>query len=171
ARRVWSRAGDAEARANRGMGVTGGQANEAGLDGPPRRAHDRGMTHHTDVLRLHARSVELFLERVRAVPDDAWEGPTPSAPWTVRDLVNHVVGEDRWTAPLMAGKTIAEVGDSLDGDPLGGGPVQAAEHAGKEAVAAFGEPGAADRTVHLSFGDTPATEYAWQLVADAVCPG
>jgi uncharacterized protein (TIGR03086 family) len=129
------------------------------------------MTHHTDVLSLHARSVELFLERVRAVPDDAWDRPTPSAPWTVRDLVNHVVGEDRWTAPLMAGKTIAEVGDSLDGDLLGDMPVGAAEQAGKDAVASFGEPGAADRTVHLSFGDTPATEYAWQLVTDHVIHG
>jgi len=129
------------------------------------------MTPDTDVLRLHARSVELFLERVRAVPEDAWERPTPSAPWTVRDLVNHVVGEDRWTAPLMAGKSIAEVGDSLDGDLLGGMPVQAAEQAGKEACVAFGEPGAGDRTVHLSFGDTPATEYAWQLIADHVVHG
>jgi uncharacterized protein (TIGR03086 family) len=129
------------------------------------------MTHHTDVLALHARSVELFLERARAVPDDAWDGPTPTAPWSVRDLVNHVVGEDRWTAPLMSGKTIAEVGDRLDGDLLGDLPVQAAERAGKEACAAFGEPGAGDRTVHLSFGDTPATEYAWQLVADHVVHG
>jgi uncharacterized protein (TIGR03086 family) len=71
----------------------------------------------------------------------------------------------------MAGKTIAEVGDSLDGDLLGDLPVQAAEQAGKEAVASFGEPGAGDRTVHLSFGDTPATEYAWQLVADHVVHG
>jgi uncharacterized protein (TIGR03086 family) len=129
------------------------------------------MTTDIDVLRLHARSVELFLERVRAVPEDAWDRSTPSAPWSVRDLVNHVVGEDRWTAPLMAGKTIAEVGESLDGDLLGGMPVEAAEQAGKEAVAAFGEVGAADRTVHLSFGDTPATEYAWQLVADHVVHG
>jgi uncharacterized protein (TIGR03086 family) len=129
------------------------------------------MTHHTDVLQIHAQSVELFLERVRAVPEDAWDRPTPCAPWDVRDLVNHVVGEDRWTAPLMAGKTIDEVGDSLDGDLLGELPVQAAEQAGKEAVAAYGEPGAGDLTVHLSFGDTPATEYAWQLAADHVIHG
>ena len=129
------------------------------------------MTHHHDVIALHNRSVELFLDRVRSVPDGAWDRPTPSADWDVRALVNHVVGEDRWTAPLMAGQTIENVGDRLDGDLLGTLPVAAAEQAGKEACAAFGEPGAAERTVHLSFGDTPATEYAWQLIADHVVHG
>ena len=51
---------------------------------------------------------------------------------------------------------------------LGAAPREAAEAAGKVAIASFGEPGAIERTVHLSFGDTPAEEYAWQLVADHV---
>ena len=68
----------------------------------------------------------------------------------------------------MAGQTIAAVGDRLDGDLLGDLPAQAAEEAGTEAVAAFGQPGASERIVHLSFGDTPAEEYAWQLIADHV---
>ena len=32
--------------------------------------------------------------------------------------------------------------------------------------AAIAEPGALDRTVHLSFGDHPGAEYAMQLAAD-----
>ena len=40
----------------------------------------------------------------------------------MRDLVNHVVGEDRWTVPLVEGRTIADVGSSLDGDLLGDDP-------------------------------------------------
>lgn len=123
------------------------------------------MTRH-DVVDLHARSVELFLDRVRAVPESAWDAPTPCADWDLRALVNHVVGEDRWTVPLMAGGTIEAVGDSLDGDLLGALPVQAAQDAGKDAVASFAEPGAVERVVALSFGDTPAEEYGWQLVAD-----
>jgi uncharacterized protein (TIGR03086 family) len=175
ARSVFNRAGDADARTNRGTGDTTGQANDSGLDAAVERAHHRGMdsdeTSKTDVVQLHARSVELFLGRVRSVPDDAWTGPTCCPPWDVRALVNHVVGEDRWTAPLMTGQTIAEVGDRLDGDLLGESPVQAAEDAGKEAVSAFSEPGAVGRTVHLSFGDTPAEEYAFQLLADHLIHG
>jgi uncharacterized protein (TIGR03086 family) len=129
------------------------------------------MSSSPDIVAIHARSVEAFLDRVRAVPDDAWERATPCTDWNVRELVNHVVGEDRWTGPLVAGKTIADVGDSLDGDLLGADPKEAAQAAGKEAMVAFGEPGAAERTVHLSFGDTPASEYAWQLTADHLIHG
>ena len=65
-----------------------------------------------------------------------WSAPTPCADWDVRQLVNHVVGEDRWTKPLVNGRTIAEVGGSLDGDLLGDQPVAAARSAADEAVEA-----------------------------------
>jgi len=126
------------------------------------------MSRQPDVVDLYARSVEAFLDTIRVVPDEAWAGPTPCADWDVRALVNHVVGEDRWVEPLVAGKTIAEVGDALDGDLLGADPKAAAEAAAKVAVAAFSETGALARTVHLSFGDIPAEEYAWQMMADHV---
>lgn len=124
-----------------------------------------------DVVQMHTRAVELFLDRVRTVPDGAWARPTPCADWDVRTLVNHVVGEERWVVPLLEGKTIEQVGATLDGDLLGELPGQAAEEAGKAAAAAFAEPGAADRVVHLSFGDTPAEEYAMQLIADHLVHG
>jgi len=119
-----------------------------------------------DVLALHARTVDLWLDRVGAVSADQLAGPTPCSEWDVRALLNHVVGEDRWTPPLVAGSTIEAVGDRFDGDLLGADPGEAAEQAGREAVASFAEPVAGERTVHLSFGDTPAQEYAWQLAAD-----
>ena len=119
-----------------------------------------------DVLALHARALDQWMDRVRALSADQLGDPTPCSEWDVGALVNHVVGEDRWVSPLVEGKTIAEVGDALDGDLLGSDPVGAAEQAAKEALMAFAEPGARERTVHLSFGDFPAEEYAWQLVAD-----
>ena len=52
----------------------------------------------------------------------------------MRDLVNHVVGEQRWVVPLLEGRTVAEVGDALDGDLLGQAPQEAAASAAKAAV-------------------------------------
>ena len=81
-------------------------------------------------------------------------------------LVHHVVEEQRWAPPLFAGATIAEVGDRFAGDLLGADPVATLDEASRAALAAAEAPGALDRTVHLSFGDVDAAEYAMQLAAD-----
>jgi uncharacterized protein (TIGR03086 family) len=91
---------------------------------------------------------------------------TPCTEWSVRDLVNHVVGEDAWTVPLMRGATIAEVGDSLDGDLLGDEPGPVAVRKAQEAVDLVAETLPQGRTVHLSYGEERAEEYVCQLAAD-----
>lgn len=121
-----------------------------------------------DVPGLYARAVERFGELLRSVRDDQWDDPTPCTGWTVRDLTNHVLSENRWAPPLLAGRTIAEVGDALDGDLLGDDPARAWDEAAAEAVAAVREPGALERTVHLSFGDFPGRFYVGQLLSDHV---
>jgi uncharacterized protein (TIGR03086 family) len=124
-----------------------------------------------DVIELHKRTVETFLERVEAIGDDGWSAPTPCPDWVVRALFNHVVGEDRWTAPLLGGSTIAEVGDRFEGDLLGADPVGSANDAAAEAVAAVGYQLPAGGTVHLSYGDEDMAEYVRQLAADHLIHG
>src|SRR3954451_20904568 len=111
------------------------------------------VTHGTlDTASLHRRSVEGWMATLDTVPDGAWDDPTPCRGWSVRDLVNHVVGEDLWTAPLLSGATIEQVGDRFEGDVLGADPRAAARAAGREALDATGalEPAS---TVHLSYGE------------------
>jgi len=127
---------------------------------------ERPPTGTAPLADLHARACEEFGDRVRAVRADQWGSPTPCTDWDVRTLVNHVVGEDRWTPSLLAGQTIAEVGDRFDSDLLGADPAGAYQQAAAEAVAAVKAPGALTRTVHLSFGDAPGSEYVWQLFTD-----
>lgn len=115
---------------------------------------------------LYRRASEAFGARVHAVGDDQWELPTPCTDWSVRDLVNHVVAEDLWVPPLMAGQTVEDVGDRFDGDVLGEDPKRAWDRAVKQARDAVLEEGAMERTVHLSFGDSPGHEYAMQLFTD-----
>jgi uncharacterized protein (TIGR03086 family) len=119
-----------------------------------------------DMVDLYGRSLDGFVAMVRVVAPEQWAAPSPCADWSVRELVNHVVNEDRWTPPLFAGATIADVGDRFDGDLLGADPVGNAVAAAAEARLAVGEPGALERIVHLSFGPTPGLEYAYQLLAD-----
>jgi uncharacterized protein (TIGR03086 family) len=132
------------------------------MDRPTAREQGGGM----ELADLYRRSVEAWTARVGAVPDDKWDAPTPCTDWTVRDLVNHVVGEDAWTAPLMRGSTIADVGDSLDGDLLGEQPIQAARRNADEALAAVSDTLPSGGKVHLSYGEEDMGEYIHQLIAD-----
>jgi len=121
-----------------------------------------------DIVKLHQRATTGFGERVHAIAEDQWTLPTPCARWDVRQLVNHVVGENRWAVPLLSGSTIAEVGSRLDGDLLGDDPVAAWDASAAEAATAVSRPGAMDDTAHLSFADLPGSEYTAQLFADAL---
>ncbi|MFI6105211.1 TIGR03086 family metal-binding protein [Streptomyces sp. NPDC051310] len=121
------------------------------------------------LLARHAEAVEFFGRRVHAVRDDQWDDPTPCTEWSVRDLVNHLTGEQLWVVPLVRdGLRIEDVGDRFDGDVLGDDPVAVWDRAAAGAVEAFREDGALGRTVHLSYGDTPAEDYCRQMVDDAV---
>lgn len=111
-----------------------------------------------------------FTEKVHAVPDGRWGAPTPDTEWTVSDLLNHVVSEHLWAPRLLRGETIEQVGDRYDGDALGGDPVTAwdtARIASELAWAAATD----EQTVHVSAGDTPAGEYAEQMLLDLTVHG
>jgi uncharacterized protein (TIGR03086 family) len=113
-------------------------------------------------------ALDEFGRRVRAVPDDVWHDPTPCADWDVRALVNHVVGELRWIPPLLAGRTVADVGSALDGDLLGDDAIASWQAASDEARAAARAVEGADPTVHLSSGDATASTYLAEVTADVV---
>jgi uncharacterized protein (TIGR03086 family) len=124
-----------------------------------------------DLNTLYHRTVESWADRVNAVGPDQWDAPTPCSEWTVRDLANHVAGEDLWTSPLMRGSTIEEVGNRFDGDLLGADPIGSALAAAKEAVAAVAETLPQQGKVHLSYGDEDAAQYVHQLAADHLVHG
>lgn len=123
-----------------------------------------------DVATLHRRTVEYWEARVDAVGDDDWGRPTPCTGWTVRDLVNHVVGEELWTVPLLEGLTIDDVGDRFDGDVLGEAPRDTCHKAATAAAHAVDDAPPAG-TVHLSYGDERVEEYVRQLAADHLVHG
>jgi uncharacterized protein (TIGR03086 family) len=118
-----------------------------------------------DVREMYRRALGAFGEHVHAVGDDQWHLPTPCAEWDVRQLVNHLVSENRWIPPLLAGGTVEEMGSTLDGDLLGDGPGEAWDWAAAEAESAVQET-PPDRIVHLSGRDVPASQYVFEVFAD-----
>ena len=66
-----------------------------------------------DEVTAFRRASESFVQRARAIGPDQWSGSTPCTEWDVRMLVNHVAGEYLWVPEMLAGRTIAEVGDRL----------------------------------------------------------
>ena len=119
-----------------------------------------------DTYTFYHRTVEAWADRVNEVYPDQWSEPTPCREWSVRDLVNHVVGEDRWTVPLVNGATLADVGDSLDGDLLGDDPVGTALKAASAAATAVADRLPAGGNVHLSYGDVSIDDYVRELACD-----
>ncbi|WP_258726525.1 TIGR03086 family metal-binding protein [Cellulomonas sp. NS3] len=127
-----------------------------------------------ELLSLHRVNAERFSRLVHRVgpPDSpAWRRATPCTDWTVRDLVNHLTSEQLWAPELLAGRTVAEVGDRFDGDVLGEDPVAAWDAAIAAALAAFAEAGALGRTVDLSRGPTAAHDYLDEMLTDLAVHG
>jgi uncharacterized protein (TIGR03086 family) len=119
-----------------------------------------------ELLELFQRAQAQFTDRVDAVAPDQWEDPSLPG-WTVADLVAHLVSEQLWVPPLLAGEPHLE-GRFPEGtsDLLGNDPFIGWESAADDALSAFAEDDALIRTVHLSRGLTPASEYILEMTAD-----
>lgn len=115
---------------------------------------------------LYARAVKEFGARVEVVKEDQWHDPTPCQDWDVHALVNHVVNEAMWVPPLLAGKTLEDVGASLEGDLLGADPHESWQRARDEELEAIAAVDSLDRLVHVSWGQIPARDYLNQVLMD-----
>jgi uncharacterized protein (TIGR03086 family) len=124
-----------------------------------------------ELLDAHGQALDVFDRATHKIGLTDWDSPTPCTEWTVRDLVNHLVYEQLWVPDLLSGHTIAEVGDKYDGDQLRDDPLYAWQAASEAARGAWLQPGAVERTVHLSYGEESAEDYGWQMTIDAAVHG
>ncbi len=114
-----------------------------------------------DVFILAERSLAEVIDQVR---EDQWEQRQPE--WfhtggqgdaSLREIVNYHAYDAAWVPDVLAGKTMAEVGDRyehLKSD--GAGEYRAHSDAAVTAAERLEDP---ERVVHLSYGDFPAREY------------
>ncbi len=120
---------------------------------------------------LYVRAMESTRVFVDGVKTDEWHRPTPCSEWDVKQVANHIIGENLWAAELFQGKTIAEVGSRLDGDLAGDDPARAYAVSVEASTPVVSATDAMETTCHLSFGDYPGSDYAAQLFMDLLVHG
>ncbi len=128
-----------------------------------------------DVELIDAASAE-FERVVRQLPSDAWDRPTPSEV-SVRELIEHVVVGNRFTALLLAGVDRDEARTMLTGDQLGDDPVAAVVESARRQAQAFaatppGQPvagpnGNIPAAAFLRFRLVDLVVHAWDLLRAA----
>ncbi|MFG1951997.1 TIGR03086 family metal-binding protein [Micromonospora sp. NPDC048830] len=98
------------------------------------------------MLELHRRTMRRSVEIVAAIRDDQWDAPTPCAGWTVRDLLAHMIRENRGFAAAAGGETADR---SPWTSPIGPDPRADYAASAHLAVAAFNAGGVPDREFWL----------------------
>jgi uncharacterized protein (TIGR03086 family) len=99
----------------------------------------------TDAL-LHplATALEGTVRLVAAVTEDQWDLPTPCSDWTVRQLVNHVVGGNRLFTRVLSGEPLPprdQLGARAGEDQLGTDPAAAYAGSAADLLSALRAPG------------------------------
>lgn len=123
------------------------------------------------LVAAHRAALQHTGSLVRGVPADAWDAPTPCAAWSARQLLDHVIGGNLWVPELIAGRTIAEVGDRLDRDHVGDQPVTSYGLSATAADAGFSLPGALSEPVAVSYGPVPGEVYLGDRCIDVLVHG
>ncbi|MEU7042027.1 TIGR03086 family metal-binding protein [Streptomyces varsoviensis] len=124
-----------------------------------------------DVRALHEESLRSTGQFIGGVRADQWDAPSPCPGWDIRHIVSHLVAGNFWVRELGLGRTIEEVGKSLDGDLLQDDPVRAYEASAAAAAEAFAAEGAMERLWPLSYGERPGRVYARQRFIDVLIHG
>jgi uncharacterized protein (TIGR03086 family) len=101
----------------------------------------------TEISDRYRRVAGEFTARVVAVPDDAWERPSPCDEWNARDVVNHVVD--------ASGRFLGRVGVELPAEASQRDDPAAAWAAARDAVqGALDDPAIAGREYESPMGAT-----------------
>lgn len=114
---------------------------------------------------------ETLQPLVAAVGSDQWSAPTPCGDWDVRKLLGHIVGGNQVFAAAVGGIPLEQARQALAGDPLGPDPVLAYAESAAAVAAAFGEPGALERSVTIPLGTVPAVAALHLRIVEALVHG
>lgn len=113
------------------------------------------------------RAVESTDEVVAGISKDQLDGDTPCTEWSVRDLLNHLIGELEMVAAAGAG----EPAPTSDTDYTSEDHAAAYRAAAAGARDAFAAPGAMGKKFAMPWGETPGQALLGLVLADVVVHG
>lgn len=111
-----------------------------------------------DALLPLATVLDDAAELVAAVAPGQWELPTPCTEWTVRQLVNHLVGGNRLFTRVLRGEQLPppeQLGRRAAEDQLGDDPAKAFRTSADDLLAAFEAPEVLQQTFTVPAGTLP----------------
>lgn len=114
-----------------------------------------------------AQSLSAVGRLIGGIRDDQWAAPTPCAEWTVRDLVNHLVGVNLAFVARLRDQDPPERG----ADHLGENPSAAYRDSSAAVQAGFEQPGALERTYRGPLGTVSGAEWLHVRITDLLAHG
>ena len=114
---------------------------------------------------------DRLVDGVRA---DQWEAPTACTDWTVRRLVNHLVGGQRLVTRVLRGEPLpdpVQLGRRAGEDQLGDDPVGAFGASAAGLLDAFRAPGVLERTHTIPAGTLPGPAVLHVRVIETLVHG
>lgn len=117
---------------------------------------------------MYERALKRTGEVVSGVKKEQLDDPTPCTDWTVRQLLNHIIGG--CTTWAMGGR--GEIGDmSPDVNRVGDDHVAAYDRAARDVLEVFRSAGAMDRTFTMPWGESPGKANLGVAIADVIVHG
>lgn len=126
-----------------------------------------------DALVPLATALEDAGELVAAVAPGQWALPTPCTEWTVRDLVNHLVGGNQLFARVLGGEQLPpeELRRFVGQDHLGDDPVAAFRATADQLLDAFEAPEVLTQTHTVPAGTMPGPAVLHLRIVETLVHG
>jgi uncharacterized protein (TIGR03086 family) len=107
-----------------------------------------------------------FESRLRSVQSDDWTRSTPCEEWNVRQVVNHVVGQNFRYARLLEGGGLDEYTRVREDDFLGNDALANWARGNREFDIAYAQPGALEKVVEYHWGPSTGRQLLYWRVLE-----
>jgi uncharacterized protein (TIGR03086 family) len=114
-----------------------------------------------------ARVMAITGDLIDGIRPDQWAAATPCTAWTVRELVNHLVTGNLFFIAILGDQQVPD----RAADHLGDDPPAAYRSSTVPLLAAFAQPGVADRIYQAPIGPTPGAALVHLRITEQLVHG